>query len=189
MRERAVQVADTRRRLVEAAMFLHGTVGPAATTVAGIAEQAGVTRLTVYRHFPDQEAVFAACSAHWASQQVPPDTDAWAAISDPEQRVRVGLADLYRFYRSGEDMLTRIYADLDALPESHRLGLQDRHRRHRDLLVGPFGRTGARRQRLRAVLGHATSFATWRSLCVDNGLSNAAAVEAMTALVLATADP
>jgi len=68
IRRRAEQVDQTRQRIVETTAELHGSVGPAATTIAAIADRAGVTRLTVYRHFPDDAALFAACSAHWIAQ-------------------------------------------------------------------------------------------------------------------------
>lgn len=189
MRKRAEQVDETRQRIVEAAVELHGTVGPAQTTIAGIAREAGVTRVTVYRHFTDEAAIFAACSAHWLSGQVPPDPAAWAAITDPAERLRAGLTDLYRFYRAGEAMLTRIYRDQDALPPVHRQGIDDRDGRFRDVLLQPFPAGRRRGRRLRAVLAHAVSFWTWRSLCLENGLTDREAVEAMTALVLATAPP
>jgi AcrR family transcriptional regulator len=187
MRRRAEQVDQTRHRIVEAAVHLHGTVGPAATTIAGIAEQAGVTRLTVYRHFPDEETLFAACSAHWLSQQVQPDPDSWARIADPAERLRVGLADLYRYYRQGEPMLTQIYRDKAAMPEPNRRMLDTADGHLRDVLLRPFGAAGARRRELRAVLGHAASFSTWRSLCVEHGLPDREAVDVMAALVLTTA--
>src|SRR5262249_5879177 len=116
MRVRAEQVSQTRQRIVDAAVRLHGSVGPAATTIAAIADLPRVPRLTVYRHFPDDAALFGACSAHWLSQQQPPDPSAWSAISDPVARLRAGLADLYRFYRAGADMLTCVYRDVAALP-------------------------------------------------------------------------
>ena len=59
---RAAQEEATRARIVEAAIALHGTVGPARTTVSAIAENAGVRRATVYRHFPDERALFLGCS-------------------------------------------------------------------------------------------------------------------------------
>jgi AcrR family transcriptional regulator len=181
MRKRAEQVDQTRQRIVEAAVHLHGTVGPAATTIAGIAEQAGVTRLTVYRHFPDEVALYLACSSHWMAQQVPPDPDAWAQLADPAHRLRAGLADLYRYYRQGQAMLTRTYRDLAALPESLQRAAEGIDRHYRDVLLEPFAGTctRAQRRRLRAVLGHAVSFWTWRSLCLQGGLSNREAVEAM----------
>src|SRR5215472_1513564 len=118
MRRRAEQIGQTRQRIVDAAVALHGSVGPAATTVAAIAERAGVTRLTVYRHFPDDDALFAACSAQWTSGQHLPDPSAWTEIGDPVRRLEAGLADLYRFYRAGARMLAGLYHDLAELPEA-----------------------------------------------------------------------
>lgn len=187
MRKRAEQVDQTRQRIVRAAVRLHGTVGPAATTIAGIAEQAGVTRLTVYRHFPDEEALYLACSSDWISQQVPPDPNAWAQIADPAQRLRAGLADLYRFYRQGEPMLTRVYRDKPALPPQLQRMIEARDGHHRDVLLEPFAGNRAQRRRLRAVLGHAVSFWTWRSLCIQHRLSDGEAVEAMATLALTAA--
>jgi AcrR family transcriptional regulator len=184
MGRRAEHIDDTRLRIVEAAVQLHGTVGPAATTIAGIAEQAGVTRATVYRHFPDDASLFHACSAHWLAGQRPPNPGAWAAIADPEERLRAGLADIYRFYRAGEPMLTRIYRDIAAVPEEHQRGLRGRDDVFRDALLDAFPRRARKQQLLRAVIGHAVSFWTWRSLCVKHGLSNEVAVEAMVGLVM-----
>ena len=167
MRRRAEQVDQTRQRIVEATVELHGSVGPAATTIAAIAEAAGVTRLTVYRHFPDDAALFGACSAHWAA------------------RLRAGLADLYRFYRAGAGMLTHIHRDLAALPEAHQQALRDGDTLARDVLTAPFDRAGQEHRRLRAAIGHAVSFWTWRSLCLDHGLTDTEAADAMTGMVLA----
>jgi AcrR family transcriptional regulator len=184
MRRRAEQVDETRQRIVEAAVQLHGTVGPAATTIAAIAGLAGVTRLTVYRHFPDEDALVAACLAHWRSRQQLPDPGAWPQAGDPAARLRAGLADLYRFYRAGAGMLTCLHRDLAALPEAHQQGLRDQDTLLRDVLAAPFG--GGEHRRLRAVTGHAISFWTWRSLCLDHGLTDEEAVEAMTGMILAT---
>ena len=185
MRRRAEQVGQTRQRIVEAAVQLHASVGLAATTIAAVADLAKVTRLTVYRHFPDQAALFDACSAHWRSQQQLPDPGAWSQIGDPADRLRAGLADLYRFYRAGAGMLTSVYRDFTTLPEPHQRRLLDQSNLHRRVLAEPFGGTARQRRRLRAVIGHAISFWTWRSLCVDQGLSDRDAVEAMTGMVLA----
>ncbi len=187
MRKRADDVAETRRRIVAAAVRLHGTVGPAATTVSGLAEEAGVTRLTVYRHFPDEAALYAACSVHWAAGQVFPDPGAWSRVADPEQRLRAGLSDLYRFYREAEPMLTNVRRDRAVLPAEIVERTDATDEAYRAVLLRPFAARGARRTRLAAVLGHAVSFWTWRSLCVDQHLSEREAVDAMTALALATA--
>ena len=185
MRARAEHVAETRQRIVEAAEGLHGTVGPAATTIAAIADRAGVTRLTVYRHFPDEAALFAACSAHWASQQQLPDPAAWSQIRDPQARLRAGLADLYRYFRAGADMLTGVYRDFAALPSPLQDQIQELDARHRALLAAPFGDSGSQQRVIGALVGHAVSFWTWRSLCLGQGLSDDEAVDAMTGAVLA----
>ena len=184
MGKRTEQVTGTRQRIVDAAVALHGSVGPARTTIAGIAERAGVTRLTVYRHFADDEALFAACSAHWLSQQRLPNPAEWSREADPLLCLGTGLSDLYRFYRDGEAMLTRIYADLDDLPAAHRKVLATRNDQFRNVLLEPIAEADAR---LRAAVCHAVSFWTWRSLCHDNGLSNDDAVEIMTTLIATTA--
>jgi AcrR family transcriptional regulator len=189
MRRRAEQVGQTRQRIVAAAVALHGSVGPAATTIAAIAELAEVTRLTVYRHFPDETALFNACSAHWLAQQQPPDPGAWAGIGDPAGRLRAGLADLYRFYRSGAGMLARIYHDFAALPADHQQRLHDEAGRLRDLLAAPFAGDSSQRRLIRAVVGHATSFWTWQSLCIDQGLADQEAVDVMTSAVLTAIRP
>lgn len=187
MRKRADDIAETRQRIVQAAVRLHGTIGPAATTISGLAEEAGVTRLTVYRHFPDDGALFAACSQHWASAQVLPDPKAWTRLGDPEERLRAGLSDLYRFYRDAEPMLTNVRRDRAAIPKEVRQRTDATDAAYRDTLLQPFRVRGTRRRQVRAVLGHAISFWTWRSLCLEHGLTDREATEAMTALLMATA--
>ena len=189
MHKRAEDIAGTRQRIVEAAVRLHGTIGPAATTISALADEAGVTRLTVYRHFPDDLALFTACSAHWAAGQVLPDPQAWNRASDPAQRLRAGLSDLYRFYRAAEPMLTNVRRDRAAVPSELQERTAATDALYRDVLLHAFAARGSRRRRLRAVLGHAVSFWTWRSLCLDHGLSDPEAVQAMTTLALAIAGP
>jgi AcrR family transcriptional regulator len=189
MAKRAQDVASTRQDIVAAAVRLHGSVGPAATTVSAVAQEAGVTRLTVYRHFPDAETLFAACSAHWGSSQTYPDVAAWLKVRDPAERLGVALADLYRFYAEGEPMLTRIHRDVAALPATIQQRNAAAEVAQLEALLAPFTmvRGAARRRRLTAVLRHAMSFWTWRSLCLDGGLTQREAVDAMAALVLTTA--
>lgn len=183
MKARAEQMDETRQRIVSATVELHGSVGPAATTIAAIADLAKVTRLTVYRHFPDETTLFDACSAHWLSGQRLPDPGAWEQISEPGDRLRAGLADLYRFYRAGADMLVHIYRDFAAMPPDHQQRLLDQDSHHNKILAAPFRISSSRRRRLRAAIGHATSFWTWHSLCVEQGLSDQEAVELMADMV------
>jgi AcrR family transcriptional regulator len=189
MTKRADNITETRQRIVEATVKLHSTIGLADASIAAIAAEAGVTRLTVYRHFPDLPGLFEACNDHWLSGQEPPDPEAWALIDDAEERLRTGLADLYRFYRQGSQMLTWVYRDWDTLPVDLRSRLTAQNTGSRDLLVAPFDLPDPAAHRLRAVLGHAVAFPTWQSLCQHHGLSNDDAVDAMVTLALAVAQP
>ena len=110
-RARARQEEETRQRITEAAVELHGSVGPARTTISAVAERAGVQRATVYRHFPDEVALFGACSAHWAALHPPPDPSGWAELADPDERLRTALRATYAWYGSDEQMFVNIFRD------------------------------------------------------------------------------
>ena len=116
MRKRLEDIEETRRRIVLAAVELHGTVGPAQTTVSDVAALAGVQRSTVYRHFPDEEALFGACTSHWFARHPWPRADALRSVSDASLRLRRGLRDLYRYYDANEQMLSNALRDMEILP-------------------------------------------------------------------------
>jgi AcrR family transcriptional regulator len=183
MSRRAEQVNQTRQRIVEATVHLHGTVGPAHTTVSAIAEEAGVTRLTVYRHFPDDAALFAACTAHWAAQQQIPDLDHWTRISDPRQRVRAALADVYRYYADAEPMLSNSARDAHAVPEFVKRRGRQRAAEMADAILSAWP-ARQRTPKRRALVAHALSFSTWQSLCSEQRLSQQDAVTAMSKLIV-----
>src|SRR6478752_8755159 len=167
LQQRAESQQQTRLRITEAAMELHGTVGPARTTISAVAERAGVQRATVYRHFADERALFAACSAHWNAQHPPPDPTPWVAIADPDERFAVALAALYAWYRDGEPMLANLLRDEAAVPVLRDELLPPLHgylAAMTDLLLRGRGARGRRRARTSAALAHAVSFAGWRSL-------------------------
>lgn len=189
MRRRAENVDETRLRITEAAVRLHTTVGPAATTIAGVAAEAGVTRPTVYRHFPDLDALFVACSGHWAVRHPAPNAEAWRAIAGLENRARAALNELYGWYRSVGDELYPIHRDVAALPASAQAALRADTARLADAIVD--GHVGPDRagRRLRAAAGHAVSLLTWRSLTLDGGLDDADAVELAVGLLRAAAAP
>src|SRR5436305_6238291 len=105
MKRRAELEAQTKQRITESAVGLHGTLGPARTSMKAVAEHAGVPRSTVYRHFADEEALFGVCSAHWAAENPPPDVSQWEKIEDPEERLRTALDELYGYYRRAGAML------------------------------------------------------------------------------------
>src|SRR5438552_9146669 len=116
MKRRAELEALTRRRITESAVALHGTLGPAYTSISAIAEHAGVRRSTVYRHFPDEAALFAACSSHWLAANPPPNLDAWRAIERPDERLRAALEELYAYYRRTERMRENVLRDEASVP-------------------------------------------------------------------------
>jgi AcrR family transcriptional regulator len=181
--KRADEEQRTRARIVDAAEALHRTVGPAHATISAIAERANVTRTTVYRHFPDDETLFLACSGQWLSRHTLPDPEAWSAVSDPVERLRVGIADLYRYFRAGHEMLANIERDAAVVPERVRGARLAMEQRWRETLLR--GLPGRRRAVVRAAVAHATAFGTWRSLCLGEGLSDRAAVELMSGMVAA----
>ena len=184
-RRRAELERRTRQRITEAAVRLHGTVGPARTTVSGIAKEAGVQRATVYRHFPSEEALFEACSAHYFASHPMPEPQDWAAIVDPGARLRRALGDLYRWYRSTEQMLERTRRDaplVEAMAGRVVAFLAYIGTVAEAILQGRRER-GAARRRVAAAVGHAVAFSTWQSLASEQGLEDDEAVALMAAMV------
>ena len=184
MGKRAEQMAETRQRITEAAMRLHTTVGPASTTITAVADQAGVTRVTVYKHFPDEEQLFLACSAHWASLHPPPDPARWAEIASWEPRVRHALDDLYGWYDSNHTDLFPILRDFEAMPEAFRENMTALFAEYGAALVRGSGARGRRRDRLSAVAGVVTSFWTWRTVVIQHSLTTEEAAIVASAIVL-----
>jgi len=178
--KRAEDEWRTRERIVDAAESLHGTLGPARTTVSAVAERAGVTRATVYRHFANEESLFLACSRQWLSRHQLPEPDAWATIEDPVERLHTGLLDIYHFYRRGEQMMTHIHRDVDVVPAVIVAARRSREQLWLDTLLAP---QLGRRKAVRAAVAHAAAFTTWQSLCGSQGLSHRTAVELMVGMV------
>ena len=114
--KRAERHAETRRRITEATIELHRTVGPAATQITEVARRAGVQRLTVYNHFPEESSLLAACSTHWRALHPAPDPTGWRAVTGPGERLRLGLRELYAWYRETEPMTANILRDVESVP-------------------------------------------------------------------------
>jgi AcrR family transcriptional regulator len=185
MHKRAELEEATRRRITESAVALHGTVGPARTSISALAEHAGVRRSTVYRHFPDEASLFAACTAHWAAANPIPDIGAWAGIEDPAERLRAALGALYPYYRGTARMLENLIRD-EPVSEVVRENFAVYHQylaASREALMRGRRSRGRARNRERAAIGHALAFPTWRSLALDEGLDDAQAAELMVRLV------
>jgi len=191
MKRRAELEEQTRRRITESAVALHEEVGPARTSISAIAERAGVRRSTVYRHFRDEDALFAACSSHWRSANPPPDPRAWSSIEDPAERTRAALREVYAFYAGTEAMYVSLLRDEPLVPAVQRR-LRDFYGYlgavGEDLAAGR-GLRGRRALYARAAIGHALAFPTWRSLTREHGLGNDDAVELMCRLVEDAARP
>ncbi len=189
MKRRAEAEAQTRQRITESAVELHGSLGPARTSMSAVAEHAGVPRSTVYRHFADEEALFGACSAHWAAENPPPDITAWEKIKDPDERLEVALGELYTYYRQAGGMLDKLLRDEATVPMIAEL-FAPYHQflaAITEILVRGRGLRGKARVRVRAAIGHATSFRTWQQLTGEGGLSDEGAAELMRRLVAAAA--
>lgn len=185
MKRRAELEKETRRRITESAVALHEERGPARTSISAIAERAGVRRSTVYRHFADEEALFAACSAQWRAANPPPDTRAWAAIQDPAARTETALRELYAFYGRTHQMYRSLLRDEPVVPAVHRR-LRDFFgylRTIQDGLIAGRGLRGRAATRTRAAIGHALAFSTWRSLTHEEGLAGDDAVAMMCLLI------
>jgi AcrR family transcriptional regulator len=179
-KRRAELEDETRLRITKSAMELHGTLGPSRTSISAVADRAGVRRSTVYRHFPDEEALFTACSTHWAQLNPPPDMGAWAAIEDPGKRLRAALGELYAYYERTEQMMDNLIRDEDLVPSVKRMfgGYRSYLEAAREVLMG--GRRGRKRA---AAIGHSLAFPTWRSLVREQGLTTAEAAVVMCRLI------
>jgi AcrR family transcriptional regulator len=189
LRRRADRQDETRRKIVDAAVHMHTTVGPAHTTDLAIAELAGVTRRTFYRHFPDDVSLFKACTGHTMDTWPPPDSSPWRRIGDPAERLAVALRELYAYYRVAGPGLLVITRDApllrrELIPKPSRADLL---RAMTQVLLEGWQARGRRRGILRATIAHATSVSTWQSLVQQQGLTDQEAVDVLTAMVLAAA--
>jgi AcrR family transcriptional regulator len=172
---RAERQAETRQRIVDAAIELHQTIGPTATTISEIAERAGVGRVTVYRHFPDELALTHACGGQYFERNPTPDAERWREIADPAERLRTGLREAYAYHRRTEQMMTRVLADVRDHPVMRPYHAYWAHAT--DVLAAGWKVRGRRRALLRAGIALALSFDTWRALTREQGLSDDRAVE------------
>jgi AcrR family transcriptional regulator len=183
-RKRAEAEEETRRRITEAAVELHGTVGPAHTTVTDIAKLAGVSRMTVYNHFPTEVDVGRACSSHWAERNPFPDPAKWTA-SDPRERLRAALRELYEWYGLQQQMLGNIVRDRAVVPALEEV-MEDQWDPWMDAVVAALGLgwvdAGAE---LHAGIRLAVDFNTWRVL-TESGLGDAEAADVMAGMVEST---
>jgi AcrR family transcriptional regulator len=187
LKQCAERQEETRRRIVAAAVELHTTLGPSRTTVQAIADKAGVTRPSVYAHFPDARSLVAAGSGHVRATVPLPDPTPWESIPDPSERLETTLRELYGYYARLEPLLENVQRDAAVMPLIAELGeqriryLEDTRR----LLVRAWPARGRARARLRRAVGHALEFGTWQSLVRHQGSTTAEAIQLMLALARA----
>ena len=180
LKRRAEQQAETRRRIVEATVDLHGSVGPALTTLSMVAERAGVQRHTLYAHFPDERSLYLACSGLAMERDPLPDAEPWRAIADQRERLRTGLRAIYGWYERNAALAACVLRDA----EYHALTKEIIAMRIGPHMAAYHEVLGAKLSaKQRAVLALALSFFTWRTLAREGGLKQGAAVEAMVQAV------
>lgn len=175
LKRRAEKQAETRQRIVEAAVELHGSIGPALTTFSMVAKRAGVQRHTLYAHFPDERSLLMACSGLHHDRHPMPDPEPWRAIADPSERLRTGLSSIYGWYERNAGLLACVVrdAEIHALTrEISELRVGPRMRFYREVL----GDTVAANRR--PMLDVMLSFFTWRTLVRDSGLTSDQAASA-----------
>lgn len=181
LKERARRQAQTRQRIVEATVDLHTSVGPARTTISAIAARAGVERHTVYAHFPDDRTLFRACSEHWTARHPMPNLETLVEIEDPVRRLRWALGEMYAWYESVEADLALFLRDASVVPAN--ADVLREMMADITSLADAVSRGRPRRKSVRAAIGHALEFETWRSLVRRQGLSRTHAVDAMARFV------
>ena len=192
LKKRAEREQETRLRIVRAAVELHETVGPALTTRSAIAERAGVSRPTVYSHFPDELSLGKACSALDLSENPFPDPGSWEEIADPERRLREALTELYAYFRRREKLLANILRDQEMphfkddpdVREIMRPIIEHWERMHKALAVGWKTHNGQSEPLLFGAIGLALDFQSWRTIVRKQGITDEQAVELMVRIVL-----
>ena len=180
-----------RRRIVEAVLELHQTLGPARTTISDIARQARVQRLTVYRYFPDERSLLAACGAHYRAANPAPNPEAWREIPDAAERLRRALGELFGFYRATQAMFSKILRDAEVNPsvrEASR-GRAEYAARVAATLEPGWGARGRRKDLVQAAIRHAVDFRAWESLAIGQGLADETIVELLVGMVREAASP
>jgi AcrR family transcriptional regulator len=192
MTRRREMVDTTRERIIQAALDLHGEIGPAYATISAVAERAGVERHTVYRHFPDLVSLFQACTVHGMATTGLPAPGDWLDIKDPFDRLRAALTAMYGYWRRNERLVANILRDMPVSPE-----LMQGSAKYQDHLgniwqsvLQPWaGIDGPDADRVRALIGTALEFGTWQAMTQRYGLDDKSAVDAMLAAVRSAATP
>ena len=199
LKKRAERQEETRLRIARATLELHESVGPALTTRSAIAERAGVTRPTVYSHFPNDLSLGKACSSLELSDNPLPDPGPWQQIADPERRMRVALGELYSYFRSGERLWANVLRDQELLyangdPEALAADAEIMEPivlhwdRMKETIAAGWGPSEGIPRLVLGAIGFALDFRAWRAMVRTQGMSDEQAIELMVGMVRCTAD-
>jgi AcrR family transcriptional regulator len=185
MKRRAERQKETRRRIAEAAVELHQTVGPARTTISAIAEKAGVQRHTYYAHFPELKDLYQACMGHYLERNPLPEPSSWVDVADAEERLRLALSEVYAYYGRTEAMMSNVLRDapLDPIAQENMVSFYQYWEAVRDAIADAFEASGERHEALLGAIALAVDFQTWRTLVRQQGLDGEKAVELMVGMV------
>jgi AcrR family transcriptional regulator len=183
MKRRAKRMQETRRRITQATVELHQAVGPARTTVSAIAQRAGVQRHTYYAHFPETKDLYQACTAHYLERNPLPEPSRWEEISDPEERLRVALSEVYSYHQGNEAMLTNVLRDMpfDPVLQENNVLLLRHWEAMRETIADAFEASGEQNYALLGAI--ALESQTWRTLVGQQGLDVDRAVELIVGMV------
>jgi AcrR family transcriptional regulator len=186
MTRRASSVAQTRRRIVDATLELHGEQGIAATSWDDIAARAGVGVGTVYRHFPSLDELIPACGEITRHVVALPDPQGVASLFDgvdaPVERIERLVREAFAIYERGAPQLRAIRSEPDVHPNVAEAGeeVEAALTALVDAAVAPSKITPAERALVRAMI----DLGTWQALH-DQGLGPAEAVDAVSQMLAA----
>jgi AcrR family transcriptional regulator len=170
-RRRAESAERTRQAIVEAAVKMHSQ---GITTLAAVAEEAGVSLPTVNKYFPTREDLFTACTSHVAATMAYPPIESLAAISDLAERIHQTVREAYQLNEATFGTAWTGYMLEDESPTMAR-AMQDYEallNAMADLLL-PDGAEPAQQAFVRALI----SPLTYRALRLKNQLSQEKAVQ------------
>jgi AcrR family transcriptional regulator len=194
LKKRAERQEETRLRIARATLELHEILGPALTTRSAIAERAGVTRPTVYSHFPNDFSLGKACSSLELSDNPLPDPRPWQQIADPERRMRVALGELYAYFRRRERLWANILRDQEMVltnddPQAREADAEIMEpiflhwERMKQTLATGWGGSYESPRLVLSAIGLALDFQTWRAMARRQDLSDEQAIELMVGMV------
>jgi AcrR family transcriptional regulator len=179
MTRRASAAAETRRRIVDATLELHGEQGIAATSWDDIAARAGVGVGTVYRHFPSLDELIPACGEITRERIALPDPSLFDGLDTPAERLEHLVREAFAIYERAAPQLRAIRSEPDVHPNVAEAG--EAVEAALTALVDAAVEPAADRAVVRALI----DLGTWQALR-DQGLGQTEAVAAIAGLLSQT---